>query len=63
MFLTLKDRWNHLEKEEVARKVKHFFRSYAINRHKTNVMTPTYLCFVIEECMLRFMGSMTTGLI
>ncbi len=27
---------------EVAAKVKHFFRFYAINRHKTTVLTPSY---------------------
>ncbi len=26
----------------VAQKVKHFFRSYAINRHKTTTLTPSY---------------------
>lgn len=28
--------------EAVAAKVKHFFRCYAINRHKTTVLTPSY---------------------
>ena len=28
----------------MAQKVKHFFRSYAINRHKTTVLTPSYHC-------------------
>lgn len=28
--------------EEVAEKVKHFFRCYAINRHKMTVLTPSY---------------------
>ena len=26
----------------IAEKVKHFFRFYAINRHKTTVLTPSY---------------------
>lgn len=28
--------------QEVAEKVKHFFRCYAINRHKMTVLTPSY---------------------
>ncbi len=28
--------------EQVAAKVKHFFTSYSINRHKTTVLTPSY---------------------
>lgn len=27
---------------QVAEKVKHFFRCYAINRHKMTVLTPSY---------------------
>jgi NAD+ synthase (glutamine-hydrolysing) len=42
MFEKLVVEWDHLPPEEVARKVKHFFRSYAINRHKATVLTPAY---------------------
>ncbi|MBP6469012.1 MAG: NAD(+) synthase [Chloroflexi bacterium] len=42
MFEKLALEWNHLPPEEVAAKVKHFFRSYAINRHKSTVLTPAY---------------------
>ncbi|XP_022900421.1 glutamine-dependent NAD(+) synthetase isoform X2 [Onthophagus taurus] len=43
MFYKLKDRWgNDCSPEEVAEKVKHFFRCYAINRHKMTVLTPSY---------------------
>ncbi|MCA9872147.1 MAG: NAD(+) synthase [Anaerolineales bacterium] len=34
--------WDHLPPEEVAAKVKHFFRTYASNRHKATVLTPAY---------------------
>ncbi|KAK3764033.1 hypothetical protein RRG08_011404 [Elysia crispata] len=30
--------------EQLANKVKHFFRSYAVNRHKMTVLTPSYHC-------------------
>ncbi|XP_059153927.1 glutamine-dependent NAD(+) synthetase-like [Physella acuta] len=30
--------------EQIADKVKHFFRSYAVNRHKMTVLTPSYHC-------------------
>ncbi|CAL1540924.1 unnamed protein product [Lymnaea stagnalis] len=30
--------------EQIADKVKHFFRSYAVNRHKMTVLTPAYHC-------------------
>ncbi len=42
MFENLIHEWDHLPAEEVARKVKHFFRYYAINRHKMTVLTPSY---------------------
>lgn len=42
MFERLRFEWDHLPPEEVAAKVKHFFRSYAINRHKATVLTPAY---------------------
>jgi NAD+ synthase (glutamine-hydrolysing) len=42
MFEKLVYEWDHLPPEEVAVKVKHFFRTYAINRHKATVLTPAY---------------------
>ncbi len=42
MFEKLVYEWDHLSPEEVAAKVKHFFRTYAINRHKATVLTPAY---------------------
>lgn len=30
--------------EQISEKVKHFFRSYAVNRHKMTVLTPAYHC-------------------
>lgn len=42
MFEKLVYEWDHLPPEAVALKVKHFFRSYAINRHKATVLTPAY---------------------
>lgn len=42
MFEKLLFEWDHLPPEEVATKVKHFFRTYAINRHKMTVLTPSY---------------------
>lgn len=42
MFENLIHEWDNLPPEEVARKVKHFFRYYAINRHKMTVLTPSY---------------------
>ncbi|MFT5194827.1 MAG: NAD+ synthase (glutamine-hydrolyzing) [Candidatus Promineifilaceae bacterium] len=42
MFENLIHEWDHLPAEDVARKVKHFFRYYAINRHKMTVLTPSY---------------------
>lgn len=42
MFEILVHEWNHLPPEEVAAKVKRFFRYYAINRHKMTVLTPSY---------------------
>ncbi|MEM8861161.1 MAG: NAD(+) synthase [Chloroflexota bacterium] len=42
MFENLVYEWDYLPPEEVARKVKHFFRYYAINRHKMTVLTPSY---------------------
>merc|ERR1719433_2038386 len=34
--------WRHINPAEVAQKVKHFFKYYAINRHKLTVLTPSY---------------------
>uniref|UniRef100_A0A0G4IER3 Glutamine-dependent NAD(+) synthetase n=1 Tax=Chromera velia CCMP2878 TaxID=1169474 RepID=A0A0G4IER3_9ALVE len=42
MFRSLAHEWAHLGAAEVARKVKHFFRMYAINRHKMTTITPAY---------------------
>eukprot|EP00041_Stephanoeca_diplocostata_P033525 m.1110207 g.1110207 ORF g.1110207 m.1110207 type:complete len:153 (-) comp24356_c0_seq12:2995-3453(-) len=42
MFRTLAQQWHHLSLAEVGTKVKFFFRMYAINRHKTTVLTPAY---------------------
>ena len=42
MFEVLRHEWSHLPPEEVAAKVKRFFRYYAINRHKMTVLTPSY---------------------
>ncbi len=42
MFEKLVFEWDHLTPTEVAAKVQHFFRSYAVNRHKMTVLTPAY---------------------
>lgn len=43
MFCKLMATWHgKATPEEVADKVKHFFRCYAINRHKMTVLTPAY---------------------
>ena len=42
MFEKLVQEWDHLPPREVAEKVKHFFRCYAINRHKMTTLTPSY---------------------
>ncbi|CAG9792072.1 unnamed protein product [Diatraea saccharalis] len=43
MFNKLVHTWsNKCTPQEVAEKVKHFFRCYAINRHKMTVLTPSY---------------------
>ena len=42
MFEKLVREWEHLPPREVAEKVKHFFRCYAINRHKMTTLTPSY---------------------
>jgi NAD+ synthase (glutamine-hydrolysing) len=43
MFRSLLGTWADVHSPtEIANKVKHFFRSYAINRHKTTVLTPSY---------------------
>ena len=42
MFEKLAQEWNHLPPDEVAEKVKKFFRYYAINRHKMTTLTPSY---------------------
>ncbi|XP_041351299.1 glutamine-dependent NAD(+) synthetase-like [Gigantopelta aegis] len=43
MFCKLVHTWSdHYTPSQVGDKVKHFFRSYAINRHKMTVLTPAY---------------------
>ncbi|KAG1670796.1 putative glutamine-dependent NAD(+) synthetase [Nymphon striatum] len=43
MFCRLLEEWNNkFTPEEIAGKVKSFFRFYAINRHKMTVLTPSY---------------------
>uniref|UniRef100_A0A0N5C0S3 Glutamine-dependent NAD(+) synthetase n=1 Tax=Strongyloides papillosus TaxID=174720 RepID=A0A0N5C0S3_STREA len=43
MFLKLSHLWGKkMSQEEVANKVKLFYRRYAINRHKCTVLTPSY---------------------
>ncbi|KAL4233249.1 Glutamine-dependent NAD(+) synthetase [Mactra antiquata] len=42
MFCKLVHTWNHLTPQQVGDKVKHFFRSYSINRHKMTTLTPSY---------------------
>ena len=44
MFERLLIKWDHLGPEEVAEKVKKFFRYYSMNRHKMTVITPAYHC-------------------
>lgn len=43
MYCKLVQTWEHkFTPAEVAEKVKHFFRCYAINRHKMTILTPAY---------------------
>lgn len=43
MFCKLVASWKDAHSpQEVAEKVKHFFRCYAINRHKMTVLTPSF---------------------
>lgn len=43
MFCKLVSTWRDRHNpQEVANKVKHFFRCYAINRHKMTTLTPSY---------------------
>ncbi|XP_063992644.1 glutamine-dependent NAD(+) synthetase isoform X1 [Diachasmimorpha longicaudata] len=41
MFCKLVPMWRHCSPQEVADKVKHFWRCYAINRHKMTILTPS----------------------
>ncbi|XP_076278077.1 NAD synthetase [Lasioglossum baleicum] len=41
MFCKLVHTWDKISPEEVADKVKHFYRCYAINRHKMTILTPS----------------------
>lgn len=43
MMRQLLQQWSHLHSPAtIAEKVKHFFRCYAINRHKATTLTPAY---------------------
>ncbi|KAH3725768.1 glutamine-dependent NAD(+) synthetase-like [Dreissena polymorpha] len=42
MFTKLLHTWDWLTPEQVADKVKHFFRCYSMNRHKMTTLTPSY---------------------
>ncbi len=44
MFEHLLMQWSDKPVQEIAEKVKRFFRYYAINRHKSTVLTPSYHC-------------------
>ena len=44
MYRQLVAKWRDLDPTVVAAKVKHFFRSYGLNRHKSTVLTPAYHC-------------------
>jgi len=44
MFKRLLVKWPHLSPLEIAVKVKHFFRTYAQNRHKATTLTPSVHC-------------------
>jgi NAD+ synthase (glutamine-hydrolysing) len=49
MYCKLRDMWKATcTPTEVAAKVKHFFRSYSINRHKTTTLTPSYHAGLVE---------------
>ncbi|KAK2575635.1 hypothetical protein KPH14_011898 [Odynerus spinipes] len=41
MFCRLLNTWDNCTSKEVADKVKHFYRCYAINRHKMTILTPS----------------------
>ncbi|KAG7207960.1 hypothetical protein KM043_009544 [Ampulex compressa] len=41
MFCRLVHMWENCSPKEVADKVKHFYRCYAINRHKMTILTPS----------------------
>ncbi|XP_001604185.2 glutamine-dependent NAD(+) synthetase isoform X1 [Nasonia vitripennis] len=41
MFCKLIHTWDNITPKEVADKVKHFYRCYAINRHKMTILTPS----------------------
>lgn len=42
MFRRLTTIWTHLTPDIISDKVKWFFKSYAMNRHKQTVSTPSY---------------------
>lgn len=41
-FLALLSRWHDVPVQEIADKVKRFYKRYGINRHKSTVLTPAY---------------------
>ncbi|KAK9509611.1 hypothetical protein O3M35_006883 [Rhynocoris fuscipes] len=41
MFISLISVWRDMTPHQVAEKVKHFYRCYALNRHKMTVLTPS----------------------
>lgn len=41
MFVSLTSIWRDIHPQQVAEKVKHFYRCYALNRHKMTVLTPS----------------------
>ncbi|KAL1568858.1 NAD(+) synthase (glutamine-hydrolyzing) [Salvia divinorum] len=44
MFQNLCEKWGaNMSPTQIAQKVKHFFKSYSINRHKMTILTPSYL--------------------
>ena len=55
MFKRLVREWSgRCSPTEVARKVKFFFRMYAINRHKMTTLTPSYHAENYSPCDNRF---------
>ncbi|KAL4445070.1 hypothetical protein ABPG74_018798 [Tetrahymena malaccensis] len=42
MFKRAVSSWKHLKPQAIAEKIKHFFKYYALNRHKQTVITPSF---------------------